>query len=349
VGCGWKTINGNQARSITIYPSHEPVIVTSFISQLISHTSSRSSNVILIILVLRLLRRSVVVGVNTFDLHNNIMALLRSNQPWRPTRSIFLLSLAVLVLYTLNGIEFVGQEGADFAREKIHLENELPFIVTIDEKVFPRPEEPLDTPNFYDILKASGSLPSPDCYNCLRPGRTHRAACEHCAEVCPGFCSKLCHEKVGPKFVSKQLTIVPPLKSRDPNRIIPRIVHQTWFEELSREKYKYLSNYTESYRLSGWEHRFYTDEDAASFLSTHFPPEFLEVFDTLVAGAFKADLFRYCVLLIHGGVYSDVDIQLASNLDVSVPPDIGFMVPFDGVSTTRMRLTYLVSRSNWSC
>jgi hypothetical protein len=29
-------------------------------------------------------------------------------------------------------------------------------------------------------------------------------------------------------------------------------------------------------------------------------------------------------------------IELVSNLDVSVPPDIGFMVPFDRVSTTRI-------------
>jgi len=52
----------------------------------------------------------------------------------------------------------------------------------------------------------------------------------------------------------------------------------------------------------------------------------------LIPGAYKADLFRYCVLLIHGGVYADVDVLLESNLDVAIQPDVGFMVPFDGVS-----------------
>ena len=40
-------------------------------------------------------------------------------------------------------------------------------------------------------------------------------------------------------------------------------------------------------------------------------------------------MFRYCVLLIHGGVYADVDVLLESNLDAIVEPDIGFMVPLD--------------------
>jgi hypothetical protein len=148
------------------------------------------------------------------------------------------------------------------------------------------------------------------------------------------FARNFCHVQVKPKFVAKELTIRPPVKSRDPDRIIPRVIHQTWFEELTPDKYEYLSNYTESFRSSGWDYKFYTDKDAANFLSTHFPPEFREVFDTLNAGAFKADFFRYCVLFIHGGVYSDVDIRLDSDLDISVPEDVGFMVAFDRVSST---------------
>jgi hypothetical protein len=249
-----------------------------------------------------------------------------------------------------------GQNGADFAKTVVdelfnatiedklfkgstefYQREELPYSVTFEEKVFPRPQELLDTPNFYDLLNASDSLPSTkECFICLHGwNEKSQGNCENCADVCPGFCSKLCHEKVEPKFVSKELTTRPPLKSRDPDRIIPRIIHQTWFEELSPDKYPNLSKYSESFRTSGWEYKFYTDEDAAGFMSAHFPPEFRDVFDTLIAGAYKADFFRYCVLFIHGGIYSDVDIQLRSNLDVSVPPDVGFMVPWDRVSTTR--------------
>jgi mannosyltransferase OCH1-like enzyme len=54
-------------------------------------------------------------------------------------------------------------------------------------------------------------------------------------------------------------------------------------------------------------------------------------------GAFKVDLFLVLRPFIHGGVYADVDMRLVSDLDVSVPPDTGFMVAFDNVSTTRMK------------
>ena len=110
---------------------------------------------------------------------------------------------------------------------------------------------------------------------------------------------------------------------------IPRIVHQTWFEPMTKDRYPDLSRLAESFKQSGWEYRFYTDEEAGDFLSTHFPSEIREAFDALIPGAFKADLFRYCVLLIHGGVYADMDIILESNLDFAVPADVGFMVGHD--------------------
>jgi hypothetical protein len=210
-------------------------------------------------------------------------------------------------------------------------EDELPFIATIQEEIYPRAQEPLVTPNFFDVLLANDCLPSNDsCSKCLR--EKSGADCKSCLKACPCYCKTLCHEKVDSKFVSKQLTISPPLFARDPNRLIPRIIHQTWFEELSRDKYPNMSRLVESFRLSGWEYKFYADEDAASFLSTHFPAEVREAYDALIPGAFKADLFRYCVLLIHGGVYADVDIMLESALDLSVAPDVGFMVPIDEVS-----------------
>ena len=60
-------------------------------------------------------------------------------------------------------------------------------------------------------------------------------------------------------------------------------------------------------------------------------PQVRQAYDSLIPGAFKADLFRYCVLLIYGGVYADVDILLEANLDLAIGPNIGFMVPEDAV------------------
>jgi hypothetical protein len=226
--------------------------------------------------------------------------------------------------------------------ENLDEESSTQFVATVKEEVFTRPVQSPATPNFFEILKKKNCLPNGyECLNCLGGDRNRkRANCKKCQEVCGCFCTSLCHDKVEPKFVSKKLTVTLPSQSKDSNRLIPRIVHQTWFESMDRNKYPKMTRLMQSFRFSGWEHRFYTDAESATFLSTHFPPEVREAYDTLIPGAFKADLFRYCVLLIHGGLYADVDILLTSNLDVTVGPDVGFMAPFDEVSLRLCRFRY---------
>ena len=216
--------------------------------------------------------------------------------------------------------------------------DELPYISTLREQVFVKPDDYPSTPNFFDTLLRNKCLPDDDkCSRCLR--EKTGADCRTCAQSCPCYCKALCHEIVEPKFVSKHLTVTPPLFRRDPNRLIPRIVHQTWFETITPDKYPNFSRLVESFRRSGWEYKFYSDDDALNFLSTHFPVEVRDAYAALRPGAFKADLFRYCVLLIHGGVYADVDILLESNLDHSVAPDVGFMVPMDEVGAVTQHST----------
>lgn len=94
-----------------------------------------------------------------------------------------------------------------------------------------------------------------------------------------------------------------------------------------------MSRLIESWKRSGWEYHFWDDASAAEFLSLHFPPEVREAYDSIIPGAFKADLFRYCVLLIKGGIYADMDVMLESNLDAAVPGDVGFLVPVDAPGT----------------
>uniref|UniRef100_A0A7S4AJP2 Alpha 1,4-glycosyltransferase domain-containing protein n=1 Tax=Pseudo-nitzschia australis TaxID=44445 RepID=A0A7S4AJP2_9STRA len=212
-------------------------------------------------------------------------------------------------------------------------EADLPYISTVSERVHPRPKgEALLTPNFFETLLQNDCLPSDKkCSDCLR--NKQGSSCKTCASACPCYCKTLCHISVEEKFVSKSLVVSPPVYAKEPSRLIPRIVHQTYYEAVTSEKYPNMSRLIESFKQSGWEYKFYTDEMSLNFLSTHFPSEVREAYETLRPGAFKADLFRYCVLLIHGGVYADMDIMLETNLDLAIGPDIGFMVPQDEPGT----------------
>ena len=53
-------------------------------------------------------------------------------------------------------------------------------------------------------------------------------------------------------------------------------------------------------------HYLFHDQDCRSFIEREYPPDVLMAYDRLIPTAFKADLWRYCVLYKYGGAYLDV-------------------------------------------
>ena len=85
------------------------------------------------------------------------------------------------------------------------------------------------TPNVYEILSSQGALPNqvPNrqaCMDCLREKKA--SDCVICAEKCGAFCEKVCKVEVREKPVKRVVSVEGPRYRKDPERIIPRIVHQ---------------------------------------------------------------------------------------------------------------------------
>ena len=55
-----------------------------------------------------------------------------------------------------------------------------------------------------------------------------------------------------------------------------------------------------------FKHHLYDDVMCREFIRGNFPDKVVSAFDRLNPGAYKADLWRYCVLYIHGGIYLDI-------------------------------------------
>jgi mannosyltransferase OCH1-like enzyme len=86
---------------------------------------------------------------------------------------------------------------------------------------------------------------------------------------------------------------------------IPRIIHQTW---VTKQLPADMQAAVDALKAAnpGWEHRLYNDEFARRFIIKHFDSHVTWAYDTLIPGTYKADLFRYCVMYVHGGVYLDI-------------------------------------------
>lgn len=185
---------------------------------------------------------------------------------------------------------------------------------------------------FYSFLQSRECLPSELCANCLNNGM----ACSECVH-CRCFCEHLCQgespanvQKIFHYHPSPEIDLGQHNRAKDKGkRLIPKIVHQTWKEHITPELYPKKNVFQSSWKQKGWEHRFYTDDDVITFIKTHFPQEVLEAYNILIPTAFKADLFRYCVLFIYGGVYADYDVLCESDLDHAIDPEVGFFVPVD--------------------
>jgi hypothetical protein len=55
------------------------------------------------------------------------------------------------------------------------------------------------------------------------------------------------------------------------------------------------------------DYEFSDNEARRLFVRERFGGQVLEAYDRLKIGAFRADLWRYCALYVHGGVYADLD------------------------------------------
>lgn len=87
---------------------------------------------------------------------------------------------------------------------------------------------------------------------------------------------------------------------------IPKVIMQTYFDKkrIPKKVYKNIKMYASEYK-----HIVFDDEQIIKFLKKHYSNSVLKTFHKL-KGAHKADLFRYCYLYIHGGVYLDIKTEL---------------------------------------
>ena len=97
---------------------------------------------------------------------------------------------------------------------------------------------------------------------------------------------------------------------------IPFILHQTWISyETIPEQVKIIIEDNKKI-CPEFEYRFYQDEDCVKFIKDNFENNVLDAYNCINPeySAARADIFRYCVLYIYGGVYLDIKSKIKLDL-----------------------------------
>jgi mannosyltransferase OCH1-like enzyme len=96
-----------------------------------------------------------------------------------------------------------------------------------------------------------------------------------------------------------------PYLKNDYKSIIPLDIYQTWFTKDLPPKMKQRVELLKR-QNPRFNHYLFDDNDCREFIKKYFKSDVLEAYDNLIPGAYKADLWRLCVLFINGGIYMDI-------------------------------------------
>jgi len=103
------------------------------------------------------------------------------------------------------------------------------------------------------------------------------------------------------KIVLKNLF---PIKSHY-NCIIPQNIYQTWHSK-SIPPLMYRAICKIRKHNPRFSYKLFDDNECREFIKNNFKSDVLYAYDSLIPGAYKADLWRYCILFIKGGIYLDI-------------------------------------------
>jgi len=114
-----------------------------------------------------------------------------------------------------------------------------------------------------------------------------------------------------PNYQNQKLPVENPTQTNT----IPLILFQTYhnIEKIPKKVYENIKTYACDY-----QHIIFDDAECVSFLAKYYHKTVTDTFH-LLKGAHKADLFRYCILYIYGGIYMDIKTQLIHPISEIVP------------------------------
>lgn len=130
-----------------------------------------------------------------------------------------------------------------------------------------------------------------------------------------------------PRFVTIEETDNKKIVSNKGDRKIPKIIFQTMESNLTLLNIKSCIDQIKSLNPD-YKYYYFNSRDCRDFIQREFP-EILDQYDMLLPGAYKADLWRYCVLYKYGGFYMDIRMYPYMGFDSIITKDTEFLSCID--------------------
>lgn len=78
-----------------------------------------------------------------------------------------------------------------------------------------------------------------------------------------------------------------------------------------------------------YDYQFFDANDRKIFMRHFFQGEVYDAYNRMLPGAFKSDLWRYCILYTYGGFYIDIDSICLGSLNMFINEDTEFVAATD--------------------
>ena len=126
-------------------------------------------------------------------------------------------------------------------------------------------------------------------------------------------------------------------ENENENNVIPKKIYQTHKSKEEIEKNPKLVDSVKTWKeqqKNGFEYYFFNNEDCDSFIKENFDGNVYQAYNNLPMGVMKADLWRYCIIYINGGIYADSDTICKVNANEIINNNKGLLlvVPENGTT-----------------
>lgn len=132
------------------------------------------------------------------------------------------------------------------------------------------------------------------------------------------------------QMVERLLKMIYPLKESYTS-VVPLNIFQTWHTKILPP---IMQNAVNKIKINNprFTHHLFDDNDCHEFIKNNFDKNILSAFEKLIPGAYKADLWRYCVLYKLGGIYLDIKYEPVNNFKlICLTEEEHWVLDMDGI------------------